>query len=192
MSIRRRRNKKQLIDPGDLAPSVAAGLTQDVSIEELQAESRESIPGGLKASQHMNRETIISRVPNPHFVGQHKNTGLVRQAQDGRKLVDAEITFTHPFFDAIRGGMMCLKCMEPQETANEDVHLPGCEGVLIHGPRYMRDFYQVLDISLEFEGDVHIGPSKPMSEVITEKDERAARLAFDLKIAAGGSRGKKN
>ncbi len=188
MSSRRKR-AKQFVDPGDLAPSVAAGLTQDVSIEELRAADPGRIPGGHKAAQHMNRESG-GRTPNPHFVAAHKNTGLVRQAQDGRKLIDAEITFTQPVFNAIRAGMMCLKCMEPQSSANADEHIPGCEGVLVHGSRYMRDFYQVQDIALEFEGETHIGPSKPMSEIVAERELEVAKALFNRKIDEGGSRGR--
>jgi hypothetical protein len=189
VSARRRRNKKQFVNPNDLAPGLREGLTQDVSIEEIRRNDKGSIPGGLKAAQHMNKETG-GRVPNPHFVAQQTDTGFVRQATDGRKMVDAHLTFTNEVFNAIRGGMMCLKCLEPQASANADEHMPGCEGVLVHGPRYMRDFFQVQDIALEFEGETHIGPSKPMSEILAERDLERQKRDFQQKILEGKSRGR--
>lgn len=184
-ALKRRRQK---IDPGDLAPGIAAGLTQDVSIEELRDAHQGKIPDGLKVAQHMNQEQSsgVSRGLRPHFVAQDKITEFIRQSPDGRKFADVEITFTKDILDQIRGGMLCLKCMEPQSYPFEDFHLKGCEGVLMRGPRYMKE-WQIIDLAMEFEGETHIGPSKPMAEYDAEIEEKRLKRAFDEKVAGGKS-----
>ena len=61
----------------------------------------------------------------------------------------------------------------------------------MRGPRYMRDGWQTADIALEFEGEVHVGPSKPISEYEAEVEERREQRKFAAKIAEGGSRGRR-
>lgn len=186
---RKRKSKRQLIDPADVAAGLREGLTQGVPISEINRQGRgEKIPSGLAASQHMNTEkkSGTAGVPTPHFVGRDSITGFIRQSPDGRKFADAELTFTPDVLNAIRAGMICLKCLEPQEYSFEGAHVPGCEGVQIHGPHYMRD-YQIIDLAMEFEGETHIGPAKPLAEHEAEVDERRAKRKFDLALAQGRS-----
>lgn len=193
MPTRKQRNralkrKRQFIDTGDLAPGVAAGITQDVSIKELRAEHKGTIGDSIKVAQHMNKETKTGARGGlrPHFVAQNSITGLIREAPDGRRFADVELTFTKDILDQIRAGMICLKCLEPQDRPFEDYHLKGCEGVLMRGPHYMRD-WQIVDLALEFEGETHIGPSKPMAEHDAEIEERRLKRQFDRKVLLGRS-----
>lgn len=193
MASAKQRNKalkrKQLVNPADLAPRVAEGLTQGVSIEEIRAEGRgKKNPSGLQAIQHMNSEVPsgVGRVPTPHFVAKDSITGYIRQSPDGRRFADAELTFTEDVMAAIRSGLICLKCLEPQGHPFEDFHLVGCEGVAVRGDRYMRD-WQIIDIAMEFEGQTHLGPAKPLAEHDAEIEERRLRRQFDEKIAGGKS-----
>lgn len=182
------KRRRQFIDTSDLAPGIAEGLTQDVSIGELRKEYKGKIPDSIKVASHMNQEqrSGVSRGLRPHFVAQNSITGFIRQSPDGRKFADVEITFTREILNQIRAGMICLKCMEPQASPFEDAHIPGCEGVLMRGPRYMRE-WQIIDLAMEFEGETHIGPAKPMAEHDAEIEERRLKRQFDEQIATGKS-----
>ncbi len=212
MASRKQRNRalrlKRNIPERDLSPKIAGGLTQGVPLKELRgvgpelergestpsemlamaSERGAHAPSGLEAMQHMNTEADSgsSRVPRPHFVGEDSITGLIREAPDGRKFADVKLHFTPDIMMAMRTGMMCLKCMEPQGYPWEDFHLPGCEGKAIRGDRYMRD-WQIVDIAMEFEGETHIGPAKPLAEHDAEIEEKRLKRAFNEKIAQGKS-----
>jgi len=47
----------------------------------------------------------------------------------------------------------------------------------------------VLDIAMEMEGEVHIGPSKPIKEYLQEQELRHEKAKFEAKIMEGKSRG---
>lgn len=181
-----RKNKQRKLDRSELSPAVAAGITE--SQEELEAQPKGKIPDGLKVAQHMNQEhdTGISRAPRPHFVGVDDPHGIVRKDETGRKMGDVNLIFTHEMMSALRSGMVCLKCLEPQEFAFEDHHLRSCEGVMVRGPRYMRD-WQIVDIAVEFVGETHVGPQKPLAEYEEELEEKILKHQFDTKIASGKS-----
>lgn len=200
MSKRRKRHYK--IDATELSPKLAAGLTQgdEHHVETFVVDDRtgqkakrlvgesSKLPDGIKVAQHMNTETEGStRAPNPHFVGIDDPYGMIRQDATGRKMGDVNLVFTHEVMNALRSGMICLKCLEPQAFAFEDAHLRSCEGVMVRGPRYMRD-WQIVDIAVEFEGETHVGPQKPLAEYEEEIEEKRLRRAFDEKIAGGKSR----
>ena len=51
---------------------------------------------------------------------------------------------------------------------------------------------QTTDIGIEFEGEQHLGPAKPITAYIEEQEERVARQRFAQKITAGRSRGKRS
>ncbi len=202
------KRKRQGVSEGDLSPKIASGLTQGVSLKELRGVGAElergestpaemlemasergaHMPSGLEAMQHMNTEkdSGIARAPRPHFVGEDSITGYIRQAPDGRKFADVKLHFTPDIMMAIRTGMMCLKCLEPQGYPWEDFHLQGCEGRAIRGDRYMRD-WQIVDIAMEFEGETHLGPAKPLAEHDAEIEEKRLKREFHEQIAQGRS-----
>lgn len=183
-ALKRRRHE---IDPGELHPSLRAGLTQGASAEEAQQHlGAVANHDGRDIVKYMREEqqSSTARVPTPRFAGSDSSTGFVRQSLD-RKMGDALLTFPPEVIRAIQSGMICLRCLEPQSWAFEDAHLEGCEGVLIHGPHYMKD-RQVMDFAMEFEGDKHIGPSKPMSELAEEQDARVEKRLFIKRVADGG------
>jgi hypothetical protein len=180
---KRKRNKAltkrhvHKVNPDDLHPSIAAGLTQGASAEEAQQHLGKITPvkDGADIARELARTPTVdgSRVPLPRFTATTTDTGFVRESHD-RRLADATLTFPPETFGALRAGMICLKCLEPQEHSFEDYHLEGCEGVALHGPTYMKD-RQIMDLAMEFEGEKHIGPSKPMSEYLAEQDKRTGR-----------------
>jgi hypothetical protein len=179
--------KPQLVNPDDLHPNMAPGLTQGVPRDEALAMFPAKGTDGVTALQHLTRDEPMEGlrgVPRPHFRAEDADTGFLRVSGD-RTLRDAAMFYTHEMMNALRAGMVCLRCLEPQSHSFADDHIEGCEGVLIHGPRYMRD-RQILDIAMEFEGNKHLGPSKPMQELLDEQDERVEKRRFIKGILDGG------
>ncbi len=178
-ALKRRRH----INPEELHPSLRPGLTQGASAKEAQEYlgSIEPARDGTDVARYMREAGSAgdSRVPIPRFSGSDHATGFVRQSLD-RRMGDALLTFPRDVIRAMQAGMICLRCLEPQPYAFADDHLEGCEGVLVHGPHYMKD-RQIMDFAMEFEGDKHIGPSKPMSEYLEEQDLRVEKAKFRAK-----------
>lgn len=192
MASKKQRNKalkrqRHGIDPAELHPHLRAGLTQGASATEAQEELGPVVARDSTDIVRYLRDTSTvgdSRVPTPRFIGANASTGFVRESLD-RRLGDAVLSFHPETVRAIRAGMICMRCLEPQPFAFADEHLEGCEGVLIHGKHYMKD-RQVVDFALEFEGEKHIGPSKPMSELLEEQHLRVERRAFIGRVLEGG------
>lgn len=181
------KRRRHEISPDDLHPSLRAGLTQGATAEEAQQELgpvANKDAGDIVAYMRDQEAVAGTRVPIPRFVGQNASTGFVRESLD-RRMGDAMLTFPRETIRAIQSGMICLRCLEPQPGAFADEHLEGCEGVLLHGPSYMKD-RQVVDFALEFEGENHIGPSRPMSEFAEEQDARVEKRRFVKRVADGG------
>lgn len=204
MSSRRRRSKHYKIDATELSPRQAAGLTQGDEHEvrpyttmdgqvvtKVEGQSGK-VGDAIKVAQHMNSEEAsgTARAPRPHFVGIDDPYGVVREDDTGRRMGDANLIFTYDMMLALRSGMICLKCLEPQEYPFEDHHLRSCEGVMTRGSRYMRE-WQIVDIAMEFEGETHVGPQKPLAEYEAEIEEKRLKRQFAEQIAAGKSRGRR-
>lgn len=191
MASKRQRNRalkrERHVNPDDLAPGIAKGLTQGASAQEALDEFPTQGVSGVEMIRHMSGERQLEGmrgVPRPHFVAKNTSTGFVRASLD-REFGDVTVTFTKDVMDALRSGMICLRCFEPQSSAFADEHIEGCEGFEIHGAHYMRD-RQILDIAMEFEGDQHLGPSKPMGELLDEQEERSEKRKFMKRVLDGG------
>lgn len=179
----RARKRQRHIDPGELHPQLRSGLTQGASAEEAQQELGPVVAhDGVDIVRYLREQKAVegTRIPVPRFIGASKDTGFVRQRPDGTRLGDAVLTFPWEVVRAMRAGMICMRCLEPQSFAFADEHIEGCEGVDLHGPHYMKD-RQVVDFALEFEGEKLIGPSKPMSEYLEEQDLRVEKAKFRAK-----------
>lgn len=182
---RQRKRKRKFIDESNLTPKIREGLTQDVSLAEIEAEDVRRVE--LNIVREMLKPQTVGRVPLPKFVGQDAESDLVVTFADGRQFRDVNKTFPPETFRALQAGMICLKCLEPQPASFADVHLPGCEGVALAGSQYMKK-RQILDLSMEFEGAKHIGPQKPLREYFDELELRAEKRRFEQKVASGASR----
>lgn len=187
---RRKRNRalrgKQLVNPDNLAPRIAEGITQGVPKDEVFADLEASRQEERQIVKGMVEQAHVGRVPLPRFVGADHPTSVVLTFADGRSFRETNKTFQPETMRALQAGMICLKCLEPQSHAFGDEHLPGCEGVALAGPTYMKD-RQIIDLNMEFEGEKHIGPAKPIRQYLEEMDMRAEQRAFDRKIAEGAS-----
>lgn len=92
---------------------------------------------------------------------------------------DVDIMAHQETRDAIKSGYMCLRCLEPQPFAFPEM----CD--LCGYP--MKD-RQILDVAMEFQGEKHVGPSKPINEYLMEQDLRVEKRKFEEKIREGRSR----
>lgn len=176
------------MDLDKLAPGIAEGITEGVSKEEVMEEmAAEPSPlDGAERIAHLAKDRRVERVPLPAFVGEDHPSDLLVTFADGRTFRDVNKTFRPEVHEAMKAGMICLRCLEPQPTAFADEHLPGCEGVALAGPRYMRD-RQIIDMAVEFEGEKHLGPSRPISAYLDEMRAEREKALFDRKLAEGAS-----
>jgi hypothetical protein len=181
------RRKRRHISPEEVAPGIAAGLTQGVPKDEALAMFPAKQASGIEVVKHMKdvEKVVGSRVPTPRFVGEESSTDMVMEFADGRRFADVRKTYQPEAIRAFQEGMICMKCLEPQAFPFEDQHLPGCEGVALAGEHYMRD-RQIMDFAMEFEGERHIGPSKPIKEFMVEQEERVEKRHFIEKVLEGG------
>lgn len=176
------KRRKQRLRTEDLAPEIARGITIGASAKE--ALDQHPVTPIRPLEQRLRHMHDIGAALRPRFHGETTDTGFVRESLD-RRFADAEITFPEEVRRAILAGMICLKCLEPQTSSFADEHLEACEGVLVRGPRYMRD-WQIIDCAHEMQGEKHLGPSKPMSEFLGAQDERMEKRLFIKRVLDGG------
>ena len=165
------------VDPARmLSEQVAEGLTLGPDSEEEAKEKFPGLPGQPDLSYLRAPDGVKFRVLEP------VEDPLYIKFPDGRLLRDVDVAFTPEDKQRIEQGYLCLRCMEPQSSANADDHLDGCIGVDRYGERYMRDGYHLVDVAAEFDDrDVHVGPARPMRAYLAEQDERKAKREFDVK-----------
>lgn len=108
--------------------------------------------------------------------------------QDGNDRVqrDYNHALTPEAEGKMREGYLCMYCYEPQSSAWADQHIPGCKGVLMHGPRFMRD-RQSVEFSLRHEGDSMMGPQKPMRDFLDAQSERSEKRRWAIARAERGA-----
>ena len=196
-----KKSKFRPIDVSEMSERQREGFIQGDDPREVWEESKERFPktpgvDGIQLARTLrDAERVVgTRVPLPKFVGKEpEQTSLVTTFPDGRNFREAHLTFQPETIRAMKAGMICLKCLEPQAYANEDKHMPDCEGLALHGPRYMRKGRQIIDLAMELEHSTgtHVGPSKPIGEHMAEMELRAEQRRFRKKIEAGGSVGRR-
>jgi hypothetical protein len=167
------KRRKQRVRAEDLAPGIAEGITIGASEQEaLAAHPIKKISPLEHRLGHM-REDAPSRV---RFVAE-PNEAIV-DFGDGRKMHDVDVVVTEATKRQMLAGYKCLRCHEPQETSFPKY----CD--LCGYPMGDR---QIMDAALEFDGERHLGPRKPMREILDEQDARIEKEKFDCAIAEGRS-----
>lgn len=166
--MRFRRDKK--IDPSRLHPKMAAGLTQG---KHALQEAKE-LPDitdqrdGVALVQQVAEDTQVegTRIPIPRF---HASDDLGSVWTLGDDRVQRNSVQTHPpeVVRAMQSGHICLRCLEPQPEAFPDI----CD--LCGYPMHDR---QVMDFAMEFEGEKHLGPAKPITEYMEEREQIIEQL----------------
>ncbi len=126
---------------------------------------------------HMKDKPMQGRVPVATFVAENDPSEYWNLG-DERVVGGADVTYTKEVIDAMKAGMICLRCGEAQEHS-----FPlGCE---LCG--YSMKELQIRDMALEIKGEKHLGPSEPISAHIDRLDEEALKLKFAKKIQGGKS-----
>jgi hypothetical protein len=179
------KRRKQKIDPDkDLAPIWAGGYTEGVSAEEVEQQTY--TPAAKRDRSYMGEEANVlgMRVPRPSFVAEEDADSIWYDHSTGRMQKNVVMTFRPETVRALQSGMICLRCLEPQAEAFPLV----CDSNKWSGCSYPIRDRQIMDFAMEFEGEKHLGPAKPISEYLAEREERKERRAFHKKLVGGGSR----
>ena len=173
-------DKLTRIDPEKmLSEKVAEGLTLGPEAEEEAKEKFPNLPGALDLSYLTDKggAEIKFRCFDTH------DPNVLIRFPDGRLFSEPAIAFTAEDKKRIELGYVCLRCLEPQSGANADDHLPGCIGVGMHGPRYMRSGQHLIDVAAEFDdSNIHVGPSRPLSAYADELEDRKLKRVFEEKV----------
>ena len=176
------RKKDKKIDPSRLHPTMAQGLTQG---KHALAEAKE-LPdvadprdGAALARQVADVQAVEgTRVPRPQFHAED-STDSVWTLGDDRLQRNSVQTFSPETLRAMREGHMCLRCYEPQETAFP-VTCDLCG--------YAMRERQIMDIAMEFEGERHLGPAKPISEYMLDQELEREKREFEERQQDGGKK----
>lgn len=182
----RRRKRKRLIGEDEVSPRIAEGLTQGIPRDEvLEHFKPSSAPSGVQLIRHMRDMGTVgsSRVPVPRFVAEEDADTVWLDEPTGRLQKNASLTFQPETISAMRAGMICLRCLEPQESAFPVV----CQSPPEMGCSYPIRDRQIMDIAMEFEGDKHLGPGKPITEYLLEQEERQEKRKFMARKIEGGA-----
>lgn len=181
------RKRKQKVKPEDLSPGLAEGLTQGMPAEQALRETY--VPPVHGDRSYMNEDSNVAgtRVPRPRFVAEEDADSVWLDEPTGRLQKNVNVTFTKEVTRAIQSGRICLRCLEPQPVDFPDI----CMSPEEMGCTYPIRDRQIMDFAMEFEGEKHLGPAKPISEYMAEQEERVERARFEQKIAEGGSRGRR-
>ncbi len=126
---------------------------------------------------HLKDKPMQGRVPVATFVAE-SDPNEFWSLGDDRVMGGADVTYTKEVIDAMKAGMLCLRCGEAQEQS-----FPvACE---LCG--YSMSELQIRDLALEMKGEKHLGPSEPISAHIDRLDEEALKLKFAKKLQGGKS-----
>lgn len=164
-----------------LHPLIASGLTEGLNakaaLERHPVQGQD--PGAL--IRHM-KDDGGDRMPRVHFVAAEDADSVWHDEPTGRLQKNATLTFTKEVMGALRAGMICLRCLEPQQ----DAFPATCQSPPEMGCTYPIRDRQIMDISMEFEGEKHLGPAQPISEYLAEQEERAERRRYNEEKDYGG------
>ncbi len=180
----RKRKRKQFVNPDDLAPKIAEGLTQDASAREAMQEHPPSTnPSGIEIASTFSNAVRESeddpRSKRVHFIVRVDTDTVVIEPNTGRKMFDVEVILPPEHRRQILAGYRCINCYERFDYAFP-LHCPVCG-------YEVRD-RQIQRAAQEFEGDVHVGPKKPIRRILEERDLEAEKRDFRYRLEHGGSR----
>lgn len=182
MGVRRNRKK---IDPSRLHPKMAEGLTQGKhSLREArELPDPEGPKTAAEALRHLTAVPNVDglRVPVARFRGEDALDSVWTDETD-RLQRNVHLTFPPETIRAIREGRICLRCHEPQDEAFPIV----CQSPPEMGCTYPIRERQIMDFTMEFEGDKHLGPSKPIGEYLAEQELRREQELFKERQQNGG------
>ena len=184
MNKRQRKRKQQRINAADLAPLVAEGYTEDASAEEAFQEAEHKRPlgdvgskGKLAHLRDVDARLEQNRGGFAGFVASNDAGAVWTDGVTDRVQYDLHKNYTPGGMRLLREGRQCLRCDEPLDPAFP-VKCPLCG--------YSVKDRQVMDIAMEFEGEKHLGPSRPITEYMEEQDARVEKRKFIRRVLEGG------
>lgn len=171
MNKRQRRRRDKQIRHDQFHPGIAKGLTLGLPADEALAAFPHKKPTGVEIVRHMARadeslERRSGRLPYAPFVAADSTDAVFSDGVTDRPQMSYDATYTPQGMTLLREGRQCLRCQEPHE-----VPFPVACDLCGYA---MRD-RQIMDIAMEFEGNKHLGPAKPISEWMNEQELRAEK-----------------
>ena len=181
MGKRARKRRRQDVSRDQFHPSVAKGLTfaGEMSDEEALQEHYTPVPDGGDRVAHLAKADVkLQRgVPYAAFVAENSFDAVFTDGVTDRPQMDYRATYTPEGLRLLREGRQCLRCQEPLEPAFP-LACPLCG--------YSVKDRQIMDIGMEFEGERHLGPAKPVSEWMIEQEARKEKRKFARKALSQG------
>ena len=147
-------SRRDRIDRQDLAPLVAEGFTEGVPVDRIESELPAKRQGPDPA--HMNEQDLVPgmRVPLPRFFAEDDGSA-VWMPEGGREQRHVRITLHPETLQAMKAGVICLRCLEPQPRA-----FPlRCQSPPEMACNYPISERQLRDIAIEYEGEQTLGPT---------------------------------
>jgi len=148
-------SSRKRIKADQLAPGIAEGYTEDVPLERLDAELADRSRAEADPS-YLDEPALVpgTRIPAPRFFVEHDTEGIWL-VHSGRVHRGARIILLPETLEAMKAGMICLRCMEPQ-----DEPFPfRCTSPPEMGCEYRISDRQLRDIAIEYEGETELGPT---------------------------------
>ena len=181
MGKRARKRKRHDVSRDQFLPGVAAGLTfgDEMTPQEALQEHYKPMPDGQQVVSHMkNADLKLQRgVPFAPFVASNSTDAVFSDGVTDRPQMSYDAVYTKAGMRLLREGRQCLRCQEPQP-----VPFPGACDMCGYP---MKD-RQIMDIAVEFEGDRHLGPAKPVAQYLEEIELRKEKRKFIKKVMGGG------
>lgn len=176
--------RKNKVKPEQLAPKIAEGYTDTPMTEE---DARREFPSTVEKKRDLGflrKPTYLpgTRLPIPEMV-LIPNDVVIEEPNTGRRFHDVDQGMHPEARQAIQAGHMCLKCKEPHPDEAFPMYCNVCG--------YEMRERQILDCAVEFEGEIHVGPSKPLTDFMEDLDERQQKQMYAKKIREGGSRSRR-
>mgnify|MGYP001588258044 FL=1 len=163
-----------------LSPLLSEGLTLDQDEDREQYERSKVLSGESVLAEVQEVEYVPgTRVPIPRFVASDDDDTIWMDGENPDRVMRGVI-LSHPpeVVTAIQAGHICMRCLE----AHPDAFPLTCD---LCG--YAMRERQAVDFSVEFEGEVNIGPSVALSQFAQEQDAANAKSSFDRKLREGAS-----
>lgn len=187
MKKRQRRKHEKDLRHDQFAPNVAAGLTfgtlDGISKREAleahpvkRVDASQAVAHMTDADQRMFRRD--GRAMFAPFVARNSTDAVWTDGVTGRPQMDYSATFTKEGLDLLKEGRQCLRCGEPHPEKPFPVSCDFCG--------YAMKDRQVMDIAMEFEGERHLGPSRPIAEYLEEIELRKEKRRFIKRVREGG------
>lgn len=158
--------KSKKVKPDQLAPKIAEGYTDTPMTPE---EARREFPVQTRPAPKLSGAFMVLE----------PGTAEIQEPNTGRKFLDVDVTMSAEQVGQIREGYRCLRCKEGPFEESWPLACDVCG--------YEIRARQAVDFRMEFEGEKHIGPARPLAAFMDDLEMRQEEALFRKKIAEGRS-----